>query len=220
MYNAKGLPRPYVASLSHGAWHLVPTPTVNANDGVLTGVSCWNAGHCEVVGVSGSLGDQGSGMEGYSARLSGKSWSYPTVEVPTGGVNITRFTSVSCTSASTCTIVGTYSSTTSGDLSLAASGPASGPFTSVPPLGTSATGVVLEAVSCTSSTCVAVGQGGDQGYGYVATGAGATWAASTISLPASLKAPVLNGVACVVRACVAVGSVDKGKATPPLVATG
>ena len=208
-YEVKGHIQLTLAESWNGtAWSVQTTPNPSgAEASFLDGVSCTSASACTAVGYYvNSTGAQVTLAETWN----GTAWSVQTTPNPSDAVGGSGLSAVSCTSASACTAVGDYF-TSSSQLTLAESwnGTAWTIQTTPSPDG----GGFLNGVSCTStSACFAVGS-----Y-YTTSGApltlserwnGTVWAVKTTPNPSGAGGGSLNGVSCTsASACVAAGYSD------------
>jgi hypothetical protein len=145
----------------------VPTATTSAQ---LTGVSCTAPHACIAVGASSTDGFSTSVR--LAERWDGTAWSLQSVPNP-GRASTPELTDVSCSTAATCSAVGTDFSTPAG---LAARWNGGGWSAQA----IAAHGITLSGVSCsTVLACVAVGHGTDSAGDAVTFAAGWTGSATT-----------------------------------------
>jgi hypothetical protein len=164
-----------------GTWAQAAEVTAPSNAGsnpnaVLKGISCASARECTAVGQYLDSSGNGEAME--AAETSGR-WGQAT-EVnapPDAGTNPTaKLYALSCTSARTCTAVGTYEDTSSHPQAMEATetGGRWGQATGVTAPSNAATNpqADLSAISCTpAGTCTAVGEYVDSSGGFQAMAA-------------------------------------------------
>ena len=189
----------------------VPSSPPAAGDDSLAAVSCWEPGDCTAVG---SYQDPKGTFPLIDTEI-GSVWQAPaTMLLPANGFLVAygALTGVSCPSAGHCTAVGYYTATGGGNQGLAADQAGSKWTASEVRFGSTAQ---LNAISCSSSGCLAVGSGvvtGDSPEA-IATAAvnGAFGPAFVVKAPAGSSgiATLLYGVSCTSPAtCTAVGSYD------------
>jgi hypothetical protein len=213
-----------------------PLPAgANADPGVRqVAVSCPASGHCVAVG---EYDDTSFGLQGLAETLSGGSWHAAELPLPANTVSppVVQMAAVSCASASSCVATGTYATSTSheglietlsGGTWHAAEAPLpAGMFYPPDPA------VVLDAVSCRSGTCAAVGsnlyldtEGDTVSSALIETLANGTWTPSEAPAPGAGFTTVLAAVSCAsAKFCVAAGtggnSCGTCSATEPLLET-
>ena len=198
-------------TLSGTTWTVQGTPyPANATASELKGVSCTSATACTAAGYYGSSsGINLSLAEGWNGTVS-------TIELTPNATGTTPASSalysVSCSSATACTAVGSYFDTSGVELTLAeAWSGTSWTIQKTPnPVRATAPGSVLDGVSCTSaSACTAVG------YYYTSSNStvmlaerwdGTNWTIQTTPNPVGGSDTVFSGVSCSsATACTAVG---------------
>jgi hypothetical protein len=184
------------------SWSIQPTetPAVDTFGLSLTGVSCPTATFCLALGRYES---EGVSLGTVVEQWDGASWSIQPNSV-NGGL-----TDVSCTSATACTAVGHHCSC-SPDTPLVERWDTSGWSEQSTPAVTNAADANLFAVSCTSSTCTAVGNFDDGGTGVgeslVEHWDGTAWSIEPTPSPGGATQTYLRGVSCASpTACTAVG---------------
>jgi hypothetical protein len=179
-------------------------------DAVMTSVACATGSSCVAVGqyVAGKS-DQGLLVTGY-----GSAWSPQQAPLPldAGAQPAAQLGSVSCSSATACTAVGSYVDKLGNRQGLLVT-LRGGRWTAArSPLPADATvpGAELSAVECPRLTeCVAVGTYSAGSAGLIVTGTGTTWTAAAAQLPPGAgPAPAASfpDIACSGATCVAVGS--------------
>lgn len=186
-------------------WTIRPTPALPGTFGQLAGVSCSAASACTAVGwyVNGV----GSALP-LAESWNGTRWAIEQVPVPAGGSDFS-LESVSCTSASACTAVGSYS--IPGNLALLAE---RWNGTAWAIQATPAAGGTLYGVSCGSATtCTAVGNAFSLGSGSQTVALqwrGGVWKQQRTPFIAGFLAS-FYGVSCrSPRDCAAVGGYGTG----------
>ena len=138
-------------SWNGSTWTVVPTPPVGGENSNLDSVSCTSASACTAVGnIVYEVGDGGQKEVPLAEQWNGTGWTRKATPKPSAG-GATSLSSVSCTSASSCTAVGFNTGFVPEHWdgtrwAIQPSVPADAP----------------SAVSCTSSTaCTAVARGGN-----------------------------------------------------------
>jgi hypothetical protein len=203
-----------VESWDGSTWSIVTSPDEGTGDNQLYGVSCVSATSCTAVGVyTGSSGVLQTLVESWD----GSTWSIVTS--PDEGTDDNQLSAVSCVSATSCTAVGNYDTSTAAQ-SLAESWDGSTwSIVASPDQGTDDN--LLSGVSCVSATsCTAVG------YYNTSSGVGQTlvesWDGSAWSIVASPNQGTgsndLSAAACLsATSCTAVGSYTASSADQSLV---
>jgi hypothetical protein len=93
-------------SWNGSTWTVVPTPPAGGESSTLDSVSCMSASACTAVGtVVFEVGDGGQKDVSLAERWNGSGWTRKATPKPAAG-GATSLVSVSCTSASSCTAVG------------------------------------------------------------------------------------------------------------------
>jgi hypothetical protein len=186
------------------SWTIQPTPNPagDQNSG-LSGVSCTSASACTAVGFAG---DFGTGSLTLAERWDGTTWSIQPTPNPQNP-NHASLNSVSCTSASACTAVGTAD----GFVVLAEAWNGSSWSIQPTPNPAGTTTATLFGVSCLSaSACFAVGnyRNGSGVHRLLAEAwNGSSWSIQPAPSPAGASRSYLNGVSCTTpSACIAVGT--------------
>jgi hypothetical protein len=185
------------------SWSIQPTPNPGNQNNRLSGVSCTSASACTAVGFAGNFG---AGSLTLAERWNGTSWSIQPTPNPQNP-NHASFNSVSCTSASACTAVGTAD----GFVVLAEAWDGSSWSIQPTPNPAGATAGSLFGVSCPSaSACFAVGnyRNGSGVHRLLAEAwNGTSWSIQPAPGPAGASRSYLNGVSCTTpSACTAVGT--------------
>jgi hypothetical protein len=188
-------------------WAVQRTPNPVASGSYLDGVSCRSAAVCTAVGY---YYDNTTGNAVPLAEYwNGTAWALQAP--PTVPGNYTELSGVSCTSASACTAVGSYSSLAGGF-----PGPVAerwnGTIWAMQPIPNPHGAGQLYGVSCASaSACTAVGF---DNYNYSAVAErwnGTAWAIQAVPIPSGAHISVLEGVSCTcASACIAVGAYTGG----------
>ncbi len=196
-------------------WSIVPSPNAAAVSSALEGVSCTGTSFCVAVGRSYNPDNNQTLIE----RWAGTAWSIvPSPNTATDKTNL--LSSVSCTSAVSCTAVGYFSDAGNYYQTLVEQWDGTA-WSIVASPNTDAThNNVLNAVSCTSSTfCVAVGysRNGANDQTLIEQWNGAAW--SIVSTPdISTSYSTLASVSCVSASfCEAVGYSEIGTYTQTLI---
>ncbi len=203
-------------------WTVQPTPNPSgATFSDLLGVSCTSATACVAVGFSYS--QSGNGPPGPAQTLvehwDGTAWTIQSSPQPPGLPPSSDLYGVSCTSATACTAVGSYTQNAYTKrptyLTLAERWDGSAwTIQSTPnPSGTATTSDLLSSVSCSSATaCTAVGSANDlssypQTYMTLAEHwDGSTWTIQPTPAEPAGTQPDLSSVSCTsATACTAVG---------------
>ncbi|HEY3907969.1 MAG TPA: hypothetical protein VGM14_28955 [Streptosporangiaceae bacterium] len=193
------------------AWSLLKIGKPSGSAAELVSVSCTKAGPCYAVGSDFIEGVQNSVAELWN----GSRWSVQPISITTSS-DTSQLQSVSCTTATNCTAVGSYHDPVSGTRPLAEDFSIAWHDASPAPLnGVVATG--LNAVSCASpNSCVAVGTFETQHF---FESFSQVWDGTQWSLQPTLKPKTTNlsGVSCpAADACMAVGNLSTGVSQVPL----
>jgi len=194
-------------------WAIEPAPANPPGSyvSILRALSCTSAASCTAVGAS--YATTSPTVRTLAARWDGNSWTIQPTPMPSGAASA-GLGGVSCTSATSCTAVGSYSSTPGSGRALAESWNGStwtiqpaprGPGSGDPDGG-------LYAVSCTSADqCTAVGRAG--GAALAEQWNGSTWTVQPTASPASQK--LLYAVSCPsAGTCTATGGITAGTGVP------
>jgi hypothetical protein len=210
---------PGVASAATGAWTIQVTPLpAGAAHGTLGAVSCPSKASCTAVGT---YADAGRGARQLAEHWNGSSWAIiPGGRRPARATGI-RLTAISCTSAASCTAVGSYDNAAKTHVPLAEhwNGTSWAIRATAGPAGF--TGSALSAVSCASDTsCMAAG------VAYSSDGTqqplaehwdGISWTIQATPSPASQDGSAFTAVSCAsVASCTAVGYYFPGEQAAPL----
>jgi hypothetical protein len=191
------------------SWRIQATPTPG-NGSVLSAVSCGAAHTCMAVGYS--LNNLLRPVP-LAEAWNGTSWTTVPTPSPPGAAGIT-LAAVSCAAARACTAVGSYTSSSGAEVTLAESwNGTSWRIRATPNPG--ATFSALSGVSCTApGTCTAVGK--DTAGTLAESWNGTSWRVQPTPSPAGATGVALSAVSCTAAGtCTAVGSYDiSGTATP------
>jgi hypothetical protein len=195
-----------------GQWEsaLVPDPTVTNLDAV----SCLSATSCTAVGDLYN----GTAYFAIGEQWNGTTWSLQDAPNPSG-TKSSYLNAVSCTSATSCTAVGAYTSHSGAILALAESwnGTAWKITNAVDPAST--TDPQLTGVSCAAAnSCVATGtaEGGSDTF-FAEAWNGSSWTLQSLPVPSGGSDSYVGGVSCYsTKACTAVGNYFNGTTTVPL----
>jgi hypothetical protein len=184
-------------------WTIQQMPNTGLGPVFLYAVSCTSATACV---ATGQYNGNANGGLPFAAIWNGTSWSAQPPVVPNGG--FTSLTGVSCTSATTCTVVGNYSQSHKPFAELTLAETWNGTTWTIQPTPNAAGWGDLNAVSCTSPTaCTAVGWGTQQEQPLAEVWDGATWTAQAPAQPPGAAQTPLAGVSCPAQgACLAVGN--------------
>jgi hypothetical protein len=190
---------------SSWAIQVTPNPT-GAKGGFLNGVACTSATACTAVG---SYVNSGFTDVTLAERWNGTSWAIQATPNPSGA-KASYLWRLSCTSATACTAVGSYTNSFGTDVTLAERWNGTSWTIQVTPNPSGALSSFLQGVSCTSATaCTAVGYYLNSGGTYVTLAErwnGNSWAIQATPNPSGAKFSYLNGVSCTsATACTAVG---------------
>jgi hypothetical protein len=202
-YHYNGVFKTLIESWNGTSWSVVPSPSPGGvNDG-LYGVSCMSATACTAVG-----GRLSSAYRTLIESWDGTSWSVVPSPNVGSATSPNSLQSVSCTSVTACTAVGThYASSTSPGRTLAESWNGTS-WSVVPSPNPASTGDTLSGVSCTSATtCTATGSTGGSPYQtLIESWNGTSWSVVPSPNAGSISSN-LDGVSCTsATACTAVGT--------------
>jgi hypothetical protein len=189
-------------------WKVTTTPEPSGTlNGSLDAVSCTSASACIAVG---EYENSSAIVAPFAEIWNGTEWKVQSMPAPTGA-KVAYATGVSCTSASSCTMVGTYESSASVYTPFAESWNGTEWKLQTMPTPTGATATRMHGgVSCTSSSACT-------GVGYYVNSAGvwmtlaehwngAEWAVQSTPDPSGAKTSYFSGVSCTTStACTAVG---------------
>jgi hypothetical protein len=196
---------PLAEGWNGSTWVIKATPEPSGSvSSQLTGVSCTAATACTAVG---SYTDSASAQLTLAEHWNGTSWVIQPTPNPPGATNF-QFGGVSCTSATACTAVGSYTNNAAAQLTLAEQWSGTSWVIQSTPNPSGGTSIQLSGVSCTSATaCTAVGSylngGGFQTLSERWNGT--SWAIETTPTPSFSG---FGGDSCAAAtACVAVGNV-------------
>ncbi len=206
-YNANDAIRVLTESWDGSSWSVVPSPRPRkAVSSVLNAVSCASASRCMAVG---SYTDSSEVSWGLSESWNGSAWAIVDTPAPKGGTAVT-LSGISCTSASFCVAVGSYTNRRSVPVTLTEfwNGSSWSIVASRNPAGSSSG---LSAVSCASaSKCMTTGFYVDAESVEVSLAElwnGSSWTIVPAPSPAGAQGSGLDGVSCPRAArCLAVGN--------------
>jgi hypothetical protein len=188
-----------------GTWAPRSVPLMASANGQLSAVTCQGSTSCIAVGYYTGLGGR---QRVFSQTWNGSAWTRQSTPDPAGAIQ-SELHSVSCTSASACTAVGTYDVTPGGQLPLAERWNGSSWTVQTVSIPSGATFGHLGGVACQSaSSCFAVGSSATApGKSSTLTERwnGSTWAIKTTPNPSGATASQLNGVSCSGTICYAAG---------------
>jgi hypothetical protein len=203
--SSSGTQAPLAERWNGTAWasQLPPMPA-GATNGELLGVSCTTSTACAASGSAVTSGVRSSLAEAWN----GSTWIVQSTPSPAGST-FSELASISCTSSSACTAVGSYS-TGSGMLPLAMRWNGTAWAIQSVPKPSGAAEALLVGVSCASTTaCTAIG------YYYDSSGNrltlaefwnGSTWTVQSTPNRSGASQNTLLGVSCTTStACTAVG---------------
>lgn len=196
---ADGLPLTLTEIWNGTSWSVVPSPNSATNKNYLNGVSCFSASFCTAVGDFTT----GSGVwQTLIETWNGNRWSIASS--PNTGTNDDVLNGVSCLSASLCTAVGEFATSSGIHHTLIETWDGSSwSIVASPNSGTSDN--ELDGAACLSATlCTAVGQSGSN-YTLIESWNGSSW--SIVPSPnAGTSNDSLMSVSCVsASSCTAVG---------------
>ncbi|HEV2371234.1 MAG TPA: hypothetical protein VGS19_03615 [Streptosporangiaceae bacterium] len=213
-YEASGSTFSSLAETWDGHTWTVQNPP-NATSSSLSGVSCPAPSTCTVVGdvLSGGV------PVTLAEQWNGTGWTVQSTPNPAGAAS-SFLTSVSCPSAASCTATGFYRDGSGSQFTLAESWNGSSWTLQSTPNPGSGTSVQFNSVSCTATTCDAVGYYLTPSYTMLAEHYnGSTWTIESTPAPVGSTAALLNGVSCVSATnCTAVGNYDGAGTTNALAA--
>lgn len=200
------------------AWAVQSAPAPSGATATrLMGVSCSSFTSCKAVGrYTNSSGV----IETLGLSWNGTSWSLSTTPSPSGAKS-SELLSVSCTSSTACSGVGTYVNSEGTILPLAVSWNGTSWSLQTVPAPTGSTRTELLGISCNSSTvCQAVGNyvSSSTEKTLVESWNGTSWSVTSSPNPSGAKASSLSGISCASSAaCVAVGKyTNSSGVTEPL----
>ena len=190
-------------------WSELPIPNPpGAAVSTLLGLSCTSSSACTAVGA---YIDSSSTSHAFAERWDGATWSVQSIPEPPGSQN-TFLNAVSCSSASSCTAVGTFGDSSGAGVALAERWNGTSWAVQSTPNPSGAQSSSFSGVSCTSSTaCIAVGS---SNLGTLAEQwNGTAW--SIQSTPSPGQSPSLLSVSCTSSsACIAVGIYTDSSGAP------
>lgn len=155
--DASGVQQTLAERWSGTSWAVQSTPNpAGATSSTLTGALCSSASACTAVG-SFATNPGVKPTRPLVERWNGTSWATVVVQTPTGTVS-SLLSGVSCTAATACTAVGTYTTNAGAQLTLAEGWNGTSWTIQSTPNPANASSIRLSGVSCTAGTaCTAVG---------------------------------------------------------------
>ena len=208
-----GVPVPLAEAWNGSGWTVQSTPTpAGAQESELKGVSCTSSTACTAVGDSAEFTSNGRVQSALVERWDGSGWTIQSTPSPTGqpdrdnvGLN-----GVSCTSATACAAVGSYTNTGGVQVTLGEVWNGASWAIQSTPSPSGAQKSELNGVSCTSSAaCTATGDYTNSAGVRVTLAEvwdGSAWVIQSTPNPTGAKDSVLKGVSCTTgTACTAVG---------------
>ena len=194
------------AARARATWSVQPTPNARVANGALAADSCTGPAWCMAVG---STADS-SGTSALAEAWNGTAWRALAVPIPPGGTR-SALDGVSCTAATACTAVGSYTSSQGAHVPLAEEWNGTSWSAQPTPGLASATFSILSAVSCGSATsCVAVGYYDlphSRQTRLAESWNGTAWSLQQAANPPTAVNSTLSGVSCAtVSRCIAVGN--------------
>jgi hypothetical protein len=192
------------------SWSQFTAPNPHAENGsTFTGVDCIAVSKCE---VTGDFDFADTAQSVFAYRLSGTTWTAQK-QVNPAGQEINSDTSVSCTSASACTSVGSWTNT--GALSLTERWNGTAWSRQAIPHPPGSVTDSLAGVSCTgAAACTAVGESASNLNDFPSDTEAMMWNGTSWKLAATPNrgtSDALSGVSCITpTTCVAVGSSSNG----------
>ncbi len=192
------------------AWTVQSSPNVEGTpSNQLTGVSCASASSCF---ASANYTTTGGSTGSYTESWNGTTWSSQSIATPSEGASASWLSGVSCTSASACTIAGSYTNLSGTVKTLVERWNGSAWTVQSSPNVEGTPSNQLTGVSCASaSSCFASANytttGGSTGS-YTESWNGTTWSSQSIATPSEgASASWLSGVSCTsASACTIAGS--------------
>ncbi|HEY3831121.1 MAG TPA: hypothetical protein VGO03_02400 [Acidimicrobiia bacterium] len=198
-------PTPFAAKWDGTSWRAIAGTSagVTADEGgELDGIACFSATNCLAVGRT-----EIAPTRAFALRWNGTHWARLTVPLPSGASS-TALRDVACISATDCTAVGSADRRALIDHW-------NGTAWSVQGASVTKNAAELDAVTCPTSTCIAVGAMSASGRMFAVQATGGTW--SAMPMPsAKVETPNLEAVSCASpQWCMATGlfEIDFGGAT-------
>jgi hypothetical protein len=200
---------PIVERWNGEAWAIQPTPSAHGSSlSELLGVSCASASVC--VAVGDYVNDSGIDLT-LVERWNGATWVIQPTPNPSG-TQIASLDAVSCSSATSCTAVGSYDTTPSVDLTLAEHWNGTSWVLQHTPNPSGGTFNMLRAVSCPSASACTAGGSFFNGSSSLTLAEG--WIGGSWVIQPTSTTPVnagFSGVSCPsTTMCTAVGSTFQG----------
>jgi hypothetical protein len=202
-------------------WKIQSTPNApELNFTLFTGVSCASSTACMATGFAQS----GSTDLAWIERWNGTEWSIQKIGSPSGA-RAGIFWGVSCTSATVCTAVGSYTNSSGVTVNLANRWNGTEWVVQSTPNEPSATESAMTGVSCSSATsCMAVANYSKVGRAhatYAMKWNGAEWSIQGLPAPSEAPASWMYGVSCISTIeCTAGGAYTNGSGTIVTLAEG
>src|SRR5215469_11956177 len=206
---AGAMPMPSgTAPASASVWDIQQTPNGHARTAGFSAVSCTKSIACTAVGDY--VTTSGASVT-LAERWNGTGWAFQPTANPPGAGN-SNLGAVSCTTATACTAVGSYTGGSSSAQELPLAEEWNGTGWALQPTANpaGATSSFLDAVSCTTATaCTAVGRyetSSNQVLPLAEQWNGTSWALQPTANPAGATSSFLDAVSCTMAtACTAVG---------------
>jgi IPT/TIG domain/NHL repeat len=188
------------------AWTVQGTPNPSqAKATVLAGVACPTKA-CYAVGSTTS---KAGVKEVFTAGSDGVKWAQQGAAIPKGA-KVSSLGAVSCSAASACTAVGSYTNSSASEVTLAEGWNGKEWVVQVTPNPSQAKASVLAGVACPTKACYAVGSFTSKAgvkESVAERYSGSEWSIQSVLAPNGAKASELTSVSCVSEsACTAVGS--------------
>jgi hypothetical protein len=217
MTSSSNVAVPLVEHWNGSAWSVLPAPRPTSLGSFLKGVSCTASNFCAAAGYYMS---SATTKDPLVELWGGSKWQIVPAPTP-GTAQEGWLDGVACTSATACTAVGSYTtSTATGGLTLALAYHGSNFWTVVKSPNPTTEGAGLLGVSCRSGICLAVGTN-KTAPGSVATLAeewtGSSWAIRSTPALSGFPGDSLNAVSCIsATSCAAVGQETSLLETEPV----
>jgi RHS repeat-associated protein len=168
-------------------------------------------------GAAGTYTDSGGKKHGFAPWWSGSAWSELTLPMPEGTTE-SEFSATACTSSTSCHLVGNYHNKEGIVKPLGLKLNTSTWAIKSTPLPSGITTGRLSAVSCISTTCIAVGRmtNGSKVETYGLKYTSEAWSLAATPTTAGATGERLTGVSCSATSnCIAVGNYETGSETKP-----
>lgn len=197
----------FANSYGLGWWSTQSTPNPGIPVSTLHGVSCTAASTCIAVGWVNTRNEETDSAP-LAESWNGITWSSQSIPTPETGLSEPSaiLTSVSCTSSTACSGVGTYENGSSNLVTLAERWNGSAWSVQTTPNPTGSISAVFEGISCaSSSSCIAVGSSEQKTLAEVWDGT--KWSLQPTPNPTGASTSVLSDVSCTSSTvCTAVGN--------------